>query len=1050
MGCGASSSSSANVVQPAQPQESTAREAAAGDGGAEPKHHQKDNKGDAGGSEHNGDNGPEEDAPKSTAPRPRRAGVSAQTVSAEDRKNFKKPVYEKDELTKEMLLDIIKTNERLQVLFGNLDEDGTTDVIMAMYARSFNPGEILIKQGDEGDAFWIVESGQYDIYVYRPSKDGSKEPEKQPDGSPPLGDKVLSCTKGACFGELALMYNAPRAATVKCTEAGKAWGLDRESFQMMVTTAESTKKKKYEDFLTSVPILKDLNHFEIAQLSDMLDAQDHKSGDVLMMQGDAGDNFYILESGEAKACLTGEDGNEVVAKVYNTPGDYFGELALLTSAPRRATVYASGNGCRVLALSKDKFDRVLGPIKPRLQAKMNEYPQYAEIIKSQGDDTPKATHPEADSMSDLGQSDDDEEEAPKEQKTKLDVLLQNDPNAPKDLGSVKRRRSGVSAPQVTQYEAEHWEKPVFDKTPEEKDTIAKMIQDNPKLQVLFGHLQPDAVTDIIMAMYPKSVETGTDVIKQGDDGDAFYIVAEGSLHVHVRRPGEAESTKGAKVLELGPGSLFGELALLYNAPRAATVTAVKDSKLWALDAESFRLMLRTAQAVEPKENEEFVHSCEAFAKLNRFERAELSTALERDLFDAEEVFAQEGETADRMFILEDGEAVAFDKDNNAHNRDKLNRVVKRFRGMTYAKSTKSTMSVRMRLWSKLADGIGVPVVPLSAYGVETICSVLRAAGYRSAINYLNSAITHNRDKGHTPDASTEAAIKRARMACKRNLGPPKRMRGISLQELRTLSRKLNGLHPKHRMGGYLLASWFLLRCSELLALNMEHLVFDEAAKIVSVTIASSKVDQAGFGCVRSHGCLCSKPIDPDAAICPFHVIWHLVLTRKRQRASDSSPLMISRKGEWFQKKEFLDCFREDARSCGLAISENDKLGTHSFRRGGVQLLASSGAASRDQLKRFGRWSSDCIDRYLEDVLISDSHMYAARAVRQDSVFPATGESAGGAQDGRANAQADSVSDNTSCLVHRCPVTPPRKKSNWFAHPLTGWIRSDLSSRISRR
>lgn len=84
--------------------------------------------------------------------------------------------------------------------------------------------------------------------------------------------QVLSCTKGACFGELALMYKAPRAATVKCTEAGKVnanreealsllsnslwhiqtWGLDRLSFQMMVISAESTKKKKYEDFLRSV------------------------------------------------------------------------------------------------------------------------------------------------------------------------------------------------------------------------------------------------------------------------------------------------------------------------------------------------------------------------------------------------------------------------------------------------------------------------------------------------------------------------------------------------------------------------------------------------------------------------------------------------------------------------------------------------------------------------------------------------------------------------------------------------------------------------------
>ncbi|KAF4697362.1 hypothetical protein FOZ60_007447 [Perkinsus olseni] len=708
MGCGAFSKP--NVVQPAE-QGGASKETVGGGGskdaavGSAVANDPGKDAGGPVGNEEGGGEGPHGPA----AGRRRRSGVSASTVSAEDRLNWKKPVHDKDDSIKAMLRDIIKTNERLQVLFGHLDEAETADVIMAMYPGSFSPGDTIIRQGDEGDAFWIVESGQYEIFVYRPPEGAAEKP--TPDGSPPLGDKVLSCTKGACFGELALMYNAPRAATVKCKEAGKAWGLDRESFQMMVTTAESTKKKKYEEFLTprrpllisclpmfrhfglrlllppgnklsallprppppsrQIPILKDLNHYEISQLSDMLEPQDHKAGDVLMKQGDPGDksdwwwsvllriahlSFYILESGVAKACLTGEDGNEVVAKVYNTPGEW--------AQDHGPTVYASGDGCRVLGLSKEKFNRVLGPIRRRLEAKMGDvgadmrisFGSRRSASRVAFDRRPaRPTLDASGSPSDLMGPSDEEEEAPK---TKLELLLRQDTKAPQDLGPVRDRRAGVSAPQVSQYEAEHWEKPVFDKTQEEKDMIAKMIEENSKLQVLFGHLQPAALSDVIMAMYPKSVEAGTDVIKQGDVGDAFYIVAEGELHVHVRRPGEDESSKGAKVLELGPGSLFGELALLYNAPRAATVTAVSDSKLWGLDADSFRLMLRTAEAVEPKENEDFVNNCEAF------ERAELAAVLERELFDGDEVFARKGDVADRMFILEDGAAIAFDEDLN--------------------------------------------------------------------------------------------------------------------------------------------------------------------------------------------------------------------------------------------------------------------------------------------------------------------------------------------------------------------------------------------------
>ncbi|KAF4647619.1 hypothetical protein FOL47_004360, partial [Perkinsus chesapeaki] len=190
-------------------------------------------------------------------------------------------------------------------------------------------------------------------------------------------------------------------------------------------------------------------------------------------------------------------------------------------------------------------------------------------------------------------------------------------------------------------------------------------------------------------------------------------------------------------------------------------------------------------------------------------------------------------------------ALSLAEDRNGQS---LQRAVNKFRGLTYARSTRSTMSARMRLWSRLSNGLGIPVVPLTGYGVETICSILRASGYRSAVNYLNSAITFNRDQGHALDVGTEGAIKRARMACTRNLGPPQRMRGITLQELRTLTRKLKGFYAVQRVAGYLLASWFLLRCSELIALDIRHVEFDEVQSVVSITIASSKMDQSAFGC----------------------------------------------------------------------------------------------------------------------------------------------------------------------------------------------------------
>merc|ERR1712187_931548 len=100
--------------------------------------------------------------------------------------------------------------------------------------------------------------GTFDVFVQR--------------GSAPPG-KVLDYGPGAMFGELALMYNAPRAATVKATSQSKVWALDRESFQMMIVTAENTKMAQYESFLENIDLFQRLTRYEITQLSDMMSSE---------------------------------------------------------------------------------------------------------------------------------------------------------------------------------------------------------------------------------------------------------------------------------------------------------------------------------------------------------------------------------------------------------------------------------------------------------------------------------------------------------------------------------------------------------------------------------------------------------------------------------------------------------------------------------------------------------------------------------------------------------------------------------------------------------
>jgi len=300
--------------------------------------------------------------PDSRVLRARRPGVSAEAVTAERLRNWKPKVIPKTAEERRRILDGVY---KLDILFGHLNATDKNAVIDAMFYVHVPAGESIIKQGDEGDNFYIVDSGLFDIFVAR-----------APDSEP---KRVCSATAGISFGELALMYNSPRAATVTAVEDSWLWGLDREAFQMMLITTENIKKKTYEEFLERIELFRGLNKYERAQLSDMLVAHTYRPGEAICVQGGVGDRFYIIETGEAECTLQDElSGNELTVCEYSR-GSYFGELALLGRGVRQASVYAIGL-CVCLSIDKETFERVLGPIIDILRKNADMYPTYKDMI----------------------------------------------------------------------------------------------------------------------------------------------------------------------------------------------------------------------------------------------------------------------------------------------------------------------------------------------------------------------------------------------------------------------------------------------------------------------------------------------------------------------------------------------------------------------------------------------------------------------------------------------------------------------------------------------
>jgi cAMP-dependent protein kinase regulator len=181
--------------------------------------------------------------------------------------------------------------------------------------------------------------------------------------------------KGAAFGELALLYNAPRAATITCLESGTLYSLDRNTFNHIVKDAAAKRRERYEDFLSQVQILSSMETYERSKLADAFKEYNFKPGDYVIKEGETGNVFYFIGDGEATATKTLEAGKPPVEVMNYKKGDYFGERALIKNEPRAANVIAKTD-LTVVSLDRHSFKRLLGPIEEILKRNMEVYSKY--------------------------------------------------------------------------------------------------------------------------------------------------------------------------------------------------------------------------------------------------------------------------------------------------------------------------------------------------------------------------------------------------------------------------------------------------------------------------------------------------------------------------------------------------------------------------------------------------------------------------------------------------------------------------------------------------
>ncbi|XP_075164495.1 protein kinase, cAMP-dependent, regulatory subunit type 1 isoform X2 [Haematobia irritans] len=285
----------------------------------------------------------------------RRGGISAEPVSEEDATSYVKKVVPKDYKTMAALSKAIAKN----VLFSHLDENERSDIFDAMFPLVHLMGENIIQQGDEGDNFYVIDQGEVEVFVN--------------------SELVTTIGDGGSFGELALIYGTPRAATVRAKTDVKLWGIDRDSYRRILMGSTIRKRKMYEEFLSRVSILESLDKWERLTVADALETVTFEDGETIVKQGEAGDDFYIIVEGCAVVLqIRAEQGDEPAEVGRLGPSDYFGEIALLLDRPRAATVVARGP-LKCVKLDRARFERVLGPCADILKRNITQYNSFVSL-----------------------------------------------------------------------------------------------------------------------------------------------------------------------------------------------------------------------------------------------------------------------------------------------------------------------------------------------------------------------------------------------------------------------------------------------------------------------------------------------------------------------------------------------------------------------------------------------------------------------------------------------------------------------------------------------
>ena len=450
-----------------------------------------------------------------------------------------------------------KTSQIINILIDNLQ------------LIKLGPDTILFKRGDKGNTFYIVKEGR----LLLETEYGTKE--LHPNDT---------------FGELALIESKKRTASVKSMEACSLFALNGKLFRDIVNKINENDMKNRLSFLKLVPLFCNLNNVGINSLAGSMIKCEFDIGQTILSEGDIGQSFYIIKSGKVKVFT----GDHLIRELG--PRDFFGESAILFEKNRSSTIYASEK-TTCFQISQSVLTESLGQnyknviitsiakeaLRQSKYMKSFENISYFNILFEH---CIIRSYEDKDLVLKKG--------ALKEKK--LFVLLSGNFIDSSTFGVVASRgqlfgdiilknneiiKNDIYAQGECQVLEFDWEE-VSSKlglNVERRKILSLLSRIGHMRRIQIFHFTSEhRLLEICKMMKKEKFEMGSVIFKEGEMGNKLYLIKKGKVKA---------SKENKFIRELSEGNCFGEIALLINEPRTATVIAETKVSTYTLTKDHF-------------------------------------------------------------------------------------------------------------------------------------------------------------------------------------------------------------------------------------------------------------------------------------------------------------------------------------------------------------------------------------------------------------------------------------------------------------------------------